>query len=191
MIDTLGEQAYNQNIAALFLYCDYQAQNDQSAVNMIGSLLRQIALGAMGIPGEIQNAFDKSRQGGGKGLRLVEMRELFIKTISSYERVYICVDAMDELLPRHRSEFLRELQQIIQDAPNTRLFLTGRPHVRGELDKHLTRGSHTIQIVPDQGDIARYLSRKMDDDNGRDPDLMTENLKNDIMETMLEKVSEM
>ena len=158
---------------------------------MIGSLLRQIALGAMGIPGEIQNAFDKSRQGGGKGLRLVEMRELFIKTISSYERVYICVDAMDELLPRHRSEFLRELQQIIQDAPNTRLFLTGRPHVRGELDKHLTRGSHTIQIVPDQGDIARYLSRKMDDDNGRDPDLMTENLKNDIMETMLEKVSEM
>ena len=156
---------------------------------MIGSLLRQIVLGAVGIPGEIRNAFDKSRQGGGKGLRLVEMRELFVKAINSYERVYICVDAMDELLPQHRPEFLRALQQIIQEAPNTRLFLTGRPHIRGELDKHLTREVHTIQIVPDQEDIAQYLSRKIDDDD--DPDLMTENLKNDIMKTMLERASEM
>ena len=151
---------------------------------MIGSLLRQIALRAVGI----QDAFDRS---GGKGLRLLEMRELFVKTIDSYERVYICVDAVDELLPQHRSEFLRALKHIIQEAPNTRLFLTGRPHIRGELDKHLTRGAHTMQIVPDQGDIARYLSRKMDEDDDRDPDLMTENLKNDIMETMMEKTSEM
>ena len=158
---------------------------------MIGSLLRQIVLGGVGILDEIQNAFDMSKKGGGKGLRLLEMRELFVKTIGSYERVYICVDAMDELLPQHRSEFLRALQQIIQEAPNTRLFLTGRPHIRGELDKHLTRGANTIQIVPDQGDIAQYLSRKIDDDDDRDPDLMTENLKNDIMKTMLEKASEM
>ena len=158
---------------------------------MIGSLLRQIALGAVGIVGEIQNAFKKSGQGGGKGLRLPEMRELFVKTISSLDRVYICVDAMDELLPQHRSEFLRTLKQIIQEVPNTRLFLTGKPHIRGELDKHLTRGAHTIQIVPDQGDIALYLNRKMEDDDDRDPDLMTENLKNDIMKTMLEKASEM
>ena len=191
MIDTLCEQAYGQNIAVLFLYCDYQARNDQSAVNMIGSLLRQIVLGGAGIPDEIQNAFDKSKKGGGKGLRLLEMRELFVKTIGSYKRVYICIDAMDELLPQHRPEFLRTLKQIIQEAPNTRLFLTGRPHIRGELDKHLTRGAHTIQIVPDQGDIAEYLSRKIDDDDDRDPDLMTENLKNDIMKTMLEKASEM
>ena len=192
VIDTLCEQTYGQNIAVLFLYCDYQAQNDQSAVNMIGSLLRQIALGAAeGILGEIQNAFDKSRQGGGKGLRLPEMRELFVKTISSLDRVYICIDAMDELLPQHRSELLRTLKLIIQEAPNTRLFLTGRPHIRGELDKHLTRGANAIQIVPDQGDIAEYLSRKMDDDDDRDPDLMTENLKKDIMKTMLEKASEM
>ena len=113
VIDALFEQAYGQNIAVLFLYCDYQAQKDQSAVNMIGCLLRQIALGVVGKVGEIQNAFDKSRQGGGKGLRLPEMLDLFVKTISSLERVYICVDAMDELLPYHRSEFLRALREII------------------------------------------------------------------------------
>ena len=60
-----------------------------------------------------------------------------------------------------------------------------------ELDKHLTQEAYTIHIVPDQGDIARYLSRKMDDDDSRDPDLMTENLRHDIMNIMLEKASDM
>jgi len=158
---------------------------------MIGGLLKQVALGQVGISGEIKNVFDRSRQGGGNGLRMPEMLELFVKTIGSLSRVYICIDAMDELVPQHRSEFLRALRQIIQEAPNTRLFLTGRPYIRGELDKHLTQGAYTIHIVPDQGDIARYLTRKMDDDDARDPDLMTENLKNNIMETMLEKASDM
>jgi len=31
----------------------------------------------------------------------------------------------------------------------------------------------------------------MDDDDSRDPDLMTENLKNDIIKTILEKTSAM
>ena len=160
-------------------------------MNMIGSLLRHIALGTVGNVGEIQKSFEKSRQGGGNGLRLPEMLELFVKTMGSLERVYICVDAIDELLPQHRSEFLRALQHIIKEAPNARLFLTGRPHIRGELEKCLTRGAYTIHIVPDQGDITRYISRKMDDDDSRDPDLMTESLRNDIMKIMLEKASDM
>jgi len=191
VIDTLCKQARGQNIAVLSLYCDYQAQKDQSAVNMIGGLLCQVVLGAAGIAGEIKNAFDSSRQGGGKGLRLQEMLELLVKTIGSLKRVYICIDALDELVPEHRSEFLRALRHITQEAPNTRLFLTGRPHIRGELDNHLTKGACTIHIVPDQGDIARYLYRRMDDARARDPDLMTENLKNDIMRIMLKKASGM
>ena len=158
---------------------------------MIGSLLRQIALGVLGNVGEIQNAFEKSRQGGGKGLRLPEMVKLLVNTICSLDRVYICVDAMDELLPQHRSEYLRALRKIIQEAPNTRLFLTGRPHIRGELDKNLTEGAYIIHIVPNQEDITKYLSRKMDEDGDRDPGLMTESLKNDITKTILDRASEM
>ena len=191
VIDTLCEQACGQNIAVLSLYCDYQAQKAQSAVDMIGSLLRQVALRARGIPGEVRDAFEGAGQSGDKGLRLPDMLKLFLNVISSSERVHICVDAVDELQPHDRSEFLRALRQIIQEAPNTRLFLTGRPHIRGEVGRHLTEGAYSINIVADKGDIVRYLSRKMDDDNVRDPDLMTEDLENDIMKRMSEKASEM
>ena len=190
VIDTLRKQASGQNVSVLSLYCDYQAQEDQSAVNMMGCLLSQVALGCARIPAEIQTAFELNQRGR-NGLRLPDMLELFVKTISSFEQVYICFDAVDELLPQNRSELLRALRQIIQDSPNIRLFLTGRPHIRGEFDKHLRKGAHIIRIIADQGDIARYVRRKMDDDDDRDPDLMSDDLKHDILKTMLEKASEM
>ena len=191
VIDTLCGQARGQNIAVLYLYCDYQARKDQSATKIIGSLLRQVAAATARVPDEIRGAFEESKKRGGKRLRLPDMLKLFVSIISSMERAYICVDAVDELLPQNRSEFLRALRQVVEEASNVRLFLTGRPYIRGELDKHLTRGAYIIHIVPDQEDITRYLSQKIDDDDDRDSDLMTENLKDDIMKTMLEKFSEM
>ena len=191
MIESLREQTCGENILVLFLYCDYQAQKDQSVVNMIGSLLSQIALGAAQIPSEIQRAFEMKKKGR-QALRLPEMLKLLAKAVSSIERVYICFDAVDELLPENRSELLRALRQIIRDSPNIRIFLTGRPYIRGELDKYLTKGAYIIPIVADQGDIARYVTRKMEDDeDDGDPGLMPYDLKRDIMKTLLEKASEM
>ena len=189
VIDTLRRRTKGQNIAVVFLYCDYQAQNDQSAVNLIGGLVRQITLRASRIPSEIISAFDESKKEGGDSLQLPDMVKLFIKVTGSIHIVYICVDAVDEVLPENRFEFLRALRQILQDAPNVRLFLTGRPYIRGELDKHLTKRAYAIHIVTDQGDITRYVSQKMEDD--QDPGSMTEDLKNNIMKTMLEKTSGM
>jgi len=190
VIDTLRKETRGRNMAVIFLYCDYQTQKDQSAVNMIGGLVRQAASRAPRIPSEIKSAFDESKQEGGDGLQLPDMVKLFVKVVGSIEVVYLCIDAVDEVLPQHRLELLRALQQIIQGAPNVRLFLTGRPYIRAELDKHLTKRAYIINIVADQGDITKYLSQKMGDDD-QDPGLMTDDLKNDIMKTMMEKASEM
>jgi len=191
VIGTLQKRARGQNVAVLSLYCDYQAQKDQSAVNLIGGLLRQVALRARGIPEEIKSAFDEAMKEGGKGLRLPDMVKLFVEAIDSVELVYLCVDAVDEVLPQCRPEFLRALRQIIRDTPNVRLFLTGRPYIRRELDNYLTKEANIIRAVANQEDITKYLSRKIDNDSHQDPDLMTEDLKNDIMRIMLEKASEM
>jgi len=178
-------------MAVVFLYCDYQAQKDQSAVNMIGGLVRQAASRVKGIPSEIKRAFDESKEEGDDGLGLPDMVKLFVQVVGSIEVVYLCVDAVDEVLPQHRLKFLRALQQIVQEASNVRLFLTGRPHIRTELDKILARRVYSIHIVADRGDITRYVSQKMDDDDDQDPGLMTEDLRNVILETILEKASEM
>ena len=191
VIDSLRKRTRGENMVVLSLYCDYQTQKDQSAANIIGSLLSQVALGARQIPSKVQHAFELGQRGR-HALQLSDMLELLVKTVSSIERVYICFDAMDELFPQNRSELLRTLREIIREAPNLRLFLTGRPHIRGELDKYLTKRAYIIPIVADQGDIATYVTRKMEDDeDDGDPDLMPDDLKHDILKTMLDKASEM
>jgi len=82
--------------------------------------------------------------------------KLFVKAIGSIEGAYLCVDPVDEVPPQHRSQFLHA---------NVRLFLTGRSYIREEPDKHLTKGAYTIHIVADKGDITRYLSRMIDDED--------------------------
>jgi len=190
VIDTLCEQACRKGVVVLFFYCNGQEQKDQSAVNIIGSLLRQFGVGAAEMPKGIRNAFQESSQGGGKGLQLPDMVELFIRTILSIERAYICIDAADELLPQDLSGLLDALGKIIRAALNTRLFLTGRPHIRREIDKHLMERPYSINIVVDQGEIARHLSGNLDDDNTRDADMKTEDLKNQIRGGISEKASE-
>jgi len=191
VIDSLREQACRKGVVVLFFYCDRQAQKDQSAVNVIGSLLRQVALGAAGVPGEIHSAFEQSRRGAGRRLQLPDMVKLFVKTISSiFELAYICIDAVDELLSRDRSEFLHAVGQILREAPNTRLFITGRPHICGEIEEHLKKGAYRINVVVNQGDIAGHLSRKMDGDGAQKVGMRTEDVKNDIMKTVSEKAAE-
>ena len=190
VIDTLCEQACREGVVVLFFYCNGQEQKNQSAVNIIGGLLRQFAVGAAEIPKEIHSAFEESRQGGGKGLQLPDMVELFVKTIIPIERAYICIDAADELLPQDLSGLLDALGQIIREVPNTRLFLTGRPQICREVEKHLKEGAYSINIMVDQGDIARHLSRKMDDDNARDAHVKRDDPKNNLRGGISEKASE-
>ena len=152
---------------------------------MIGDLLRQVDWEAAEIQPDIKSAFKKSKRRGIQGPQLPDMLQLLVKVISSIDRVFICVDAVDELLPQGQLEFLNALRQILQDAPNTRLFLTARPHARVELDKYLTRGAFIIHIVVDQGDITRYLNRRIDDDH------IPDSMKNTIVKAILGEASEM
>ena len=156
---------------------------------MIGALLKQVVAGQADIPGEIKYHFKESRKLGGQGLHLVDMMNLLINASRSFERVFICIDAVDELLAQDRPHFIRALRHIIDGAPNTRLLLTSRPHVRVELNKHLADRAYIIQIEADQGDITRYVQLKIDDDPR--PGLMSDDLRKGIMKTMLEKTSGM
>ena len=99
VIDALRKQTRRPNIAVVFLYCDYQVQKDQSAVNMIGSLIRQAALQAPRIPSEIKSAFDESRGGGGYGLQLPDMVKLFVEVTGYLEVMYLQINAVPEAIP--------------------------------------------------------------------------------------------
>jgi len=140
-----------------------------------------------GIPQHIREAFQKAkREFGGRGLLLPDMVEILKKTITSLQRVFICIDAVDECTPRHRRDILESIQEIVRMSPNTRVFLTGRPHINDEIVKRFGEAIR-IPLSPPKGDIESYLEMRLDGDP--DPNVMDDELRADIMKIIPEKIS--
>ena len=170
------------------LYCDYLAQEEQSATNMLGAILNQL-LERDGIPELVRQAFRKGKRGfGGRAVELSGMVKMLKATITSVPEVFICIDGLDECLPKNRLELLESLRDIVQASPTTRVFLSGRPHIRDEIEKFFT-GAIMILLTPTIGDIERFLKRRLDQDimsRAMDDDLRAE-----IMNVIPRKISPM
>ena len=185
MIDSLCDQAWGKDAAVVGLYCDFLAQQEQSTTGMLGAILKQLVNRGR-IPKHIREAFQEAkREFGGRSPRVSDLVEILKKTVAPLRRVYICINALDESVPKHRWELL---QKIIPESPNTRVFLTGRPHIDDEITKCFGKAVR-IPISPTQDDIKSYLEMRLDRDT--DSNAMDDALRADIMRVISEKISEM
>ena len=140
VVDKLCDKAKEQNLAVACLYVDFAAREEQSSTNILGSLLKQIVSGLERIPDEIRQKFkDHKPMIGRRGLLVAEIVKM-LQTVTSLERTFICVDALDECAEKYRPEILGSLEMVLEESPSTRIFLTGRQHIRDEINKNLGGG---------------------------------------------------
>ena len=189
MIDTLCKQAVEESAAVACFYFDFAAQEEQSPAAILGSVLKQVVGGLDEVSARIVTSFrDREKVIGGQRLALAEIAE-FLQDISSSRCTFICIDALDECSLGHRVKLLASLNQILQNSPGARIFLTGRPHIRAEVDQHLGRRAATILIAPVKNDVIIFLRAKLEEDMF--PEAMDESLEEKIMQNIPEAVSEM
>ena len=169
-------------------YCDFLSQQEQTISNIVGAILKQL-VGRGGIAKDLREAFQKAkREVGGRGPRLADLMGMLRAAIASLPQVFICIDAMDECLPKCLPELLESLRDIIRESPNTRIFLTGRPHVGDDIQRYFTK-TVVIPISPNMDDIRNYLDMRLDRDP--EPEAMSNDLRAHIVRVVLEKVSTM
>lgn len=181
--------AGEQDITVACFYFDFAAQKEQSAGSMLGALLKQVVSGLEPIPEEIVDTFRKQKNIiGGRRLRLPEIVKM-LGSLSSSRRTFFCLDALDECAAADRAKVLISLRDVIKMSPTTRVFMTGRSHVGGEVEKHLPGEVAVLSISPQKDDIVRYIRRKLAEDSTSDE--MDETLEEEIMEKIPESVSEM
>ena len=102
--------------------------------------------------------------------------------------MFICIDALDECLPKHLQELLISLKGIHQESRGTRIFFTGRPQVGVEITKYFSTGV-VIPISPKTHDIERYLKKKLEMDT--ECDAMSDGLRADILRVIPQRISGM
>jgi len=189
VVDRLCDQTQGQNIAIACFYFDFAARKEQSATSVLGSLLKQMVSGMEKIPEEISRAFQEQKRAiGGRAPQLVDIVKM-LQAITSSQPTFMCVDALDECAGVQRLRLLDSLKEILENSPSARLFVTGRPHIRAEIEKRLPGKVTSVSVSPTRGDIITYLRVRLGEDET--PDAMDESLEGDILENIPEKISEM
>ena len=154
---------------------------------MLGAMLKQL-VSKRGIPKNIRKAFQEAeREFGGRGLQLPDMVDALKKTIPSRPRLFICIDAIDECTPKHRQELIESLREIVCVSPGTRVFLTGRPHIEGEVMGCFGEALRLL-LSPVPRDIINYLEMRLKSDT--DPHAIDDKLRADIVRLISENISE-
>ena len=188
VVDRLCDRAKEQNIAVACFYVDFAAREEQSPTNMLGSLLKQIVGGLERIPDEISRTFqDHKKVIGGRGLRVPEIVKM-LQDVTSLQPTFICVDAVDECAERHRPEVLDSLRQILEKSPNVRIFLTGRRHIQGEIQRRLGESAATLSIKPNNDDIVGYIRMRLSKDTSLEA--MDSSLEAEIIKSIAENIPE-
>ena len=187
MIDRLLDHFVEENVVVACVYCDFQDHERQTAATMIGALTRQV-VNALGIvPSEVEKAFERAgRQVEGRGLQVSESVRLLLAALTSVNRTFICIDALDECPDKHLSHLLTSLHTVSQVSPGVQLFITGRPHIRGAAEPFLQGRVQVIPISPNREDINEYLEMELSNDS--DSAAMSPELKADILKRISEKI---
>ena len=189
VVDRLCDQARGQNTSVTCFYFDFATRKEHSVVNMLGSVLKQVIGGMERVPEEVSGAFqDQKKVIGGRGPRLPDIVKM-LQTITSSQRTFVCIDALDECAAVHRVKLLNSLQQILEKSPRTRIFIIGRPYIRAEIEKRLPGRLISVSVSPSRNDIIEYLRARLDEDET--PDAMDESLEADILEKIPQNMSEM
>ena len=123
-----------------------------------------------------------------RGPRLADQMDMLKSAIASLPQVIICINALDECLPKCLLELLMSLRDIVRESPTTGIFLTGRPHIREDVQRYFT-SAVVIPISPNTDDIWTYLKMRLDEDT--EPEAMNDDLRADIVRVILEKISDM
>ena len=175
-------------MAVACMYCDFHGHKAQLAASVLAALLKQLVAGLEQIPEEIRKAFERAKKVvDGRTLRLTEIRAMLIKSLSSLRRGFICIDALDEYPTKQRPELWESLQHVVRECPNIRLFVTGRPHIRGEVGGYFPGYPNLAPIKPTEEDIVGYVTMRLKKDSERDA--MNRELEADILRIIPDKIS--
>ena len=181
VIDKLCDEAVKGDPTVVCFYY-FAARNEESPVNVLGSLLRQLVCGHGEIPEAIAEDFRNEKMSiGGRGLQVSGILKM-LRALTVTRRTFICVDALDECVPEHRIVVLESLGQILQGSASTRLLMTGRPHVRSEVERELDGMATFVWIRATEDGVVRFLREKLRKDTI--PNVMSSTLEQDIMKSI-------
>lgn len=158
VVDHLKKTLDSQSTRTVCIYCNHNHHADQTPVNMIASVLKQVIQDGHPVQESLNYLYKRH------GLRstrpsLGEISEIIRQEFGLYKQVFVVLDALDECQDHngHRSRLLEELQKI----PGVKMMITSRPHV--DISDHLP-DVIWLEVRASDEDLCKYVDGRMSRD---------------------------
>jgi hypothetical protein len=158
VVNHLQEAFREEQIGIACIYCDYKDRIEQTPVNMIGSLLRQLVQVEEQLPISDQlNALYQDHQKRNTRPLLEECSTALQSEVRRYKKVFVVVDALDECSEDNgfRARLFKELGEL---KGAIKLMVTSRPHVNVESE---LGGVRLLEVLASTDDVQRYLDERV------------------------------
>ena len=189
VVDRLCDRTRGQNTAVTCFYFDFAARKEQTATTMLGSLLKQIVSATGRIPEDVWQGLREQREAvNGRKPQLGDIVKM-LQLITSSQPVFMVIDALDECTAVQRYRLFDSLKEILEKSTRARIFMTGRPHIRTEIETRLAGRVASVSVDPIRDDIIRFLRARLSEDET--PDAMDSSLEAEILEKIPGNMSEM
>ena len=141
-----------EDIGVAYMYCDYADKDNQTAENIIASLVKQLSLRKPSTLDHIQKLYEQCGLGKVRP-GLTKLTETFRNLCTAYRRIYLVIDALDECDEESRKLLLDQLEKV--DHSIVRIFLTSRPHLI-EMQRKFDELPQ-VEIMAKDSDIREFI----------------------------------
>ena len=146
------------NIGIAYVYCNFRQQQEQKPLDLLASLLKQLAQKQPSMPESIGSLYEHHKRKG-TWPALAEILEVFHSVVGNYSRVFIIIDALDECQASD-GDRMRLLSEIfsLQAKTGANLFVTSRfiPEIMKKFE-----GIIVLEIRASDEDVSRYVEGRM------------------------------
>jgi Cdc6-like AAA superfamily ATPase len=146
--------------AIAYAYCSYKRQHEQTLVNLMATLLRQLLQERSDLPDAVQSLYQRHFH---KKTRpsVDELRVLLQSVTEIYSKVFIVVDALDECtnVDRTRDLLLSELIHLQNQSKTAVCLLATTRFITEILDQF--ENCVKLEIRATEHDVSRYLDSQI------------------------------
>jgi hypothetical protein len=188
VIDRISDSPRGQALA--YFYCDRNEDTRRDPESILRSFVKQLSFSLN--EGAVQNALieiyrEKQRTGFASAkLTLEESKRLIPILIQSYLKVILVLDALDESRERVRADLIEYFSYLVDNFQHVKIFISSRrdDDIKHQLEKKANVG---IEATDNRDDISKFVVKKIDQGQKHRRNAISESLRKEIVQTLLEK----
>ena len=192
-----------EDLKVAFFYCNKYDANRGAYIQILCSLLRQLAESSSFLPNEIQDEYEKCHQdytSAAAAFEAQECQEMLKEVFRYHEEVILLVDALDECPESSRANLLDAFDKLIIHAKENevkmKIVISSRedPDITQRLQQ---TGNIAISALDNGDDIMKMVKhnisnfRTSTNDAARESPIITEDLEKDIIALFARKAGAM